>query len=105
MKIDPYQRNENPDEIREVCVKIIQGLRENKKNPDIKSFIFELEDLKGRIDQKNIIENIHEAIKSLNKNKLNNAIHYLSMILKKVGHTFSDDEDISNQAEDIAGID
>lgn len=52
MKIDPYQRNENPDEIREVCVKIIQGLRENKKNPDIKSFIFELEDLKGRIDQK-----------------------------------------------------
>ena len=75
MKKEPYLRNENPDETREVI---------------------NLENIIERTDQKNLRELIEKGIDNLDKDKIKSSIHYLNMALRMLGHTFTEEEDIEN---------
>ena len=53
MRKEPFLRNENPEEIREIIFKCVSKIRENQSDREIhKDVLFELGLLEGRIDQK-----------------------------------------------------
>ena len=55
MRKEPFLRNENPEEIREIIFKCVSKIRENQSDREIhKDVLFELGLLEGRIDQKNL---------------------------------------------------
>ena len=97
MKKEPLLRNENPEEIREVVFNSIAKIKENENDKEIhKDVLFELGLIEGRIDQKNLKELITKGIENLKENKITTSLHYLNMALAKLGHIFSEDEEIDN---------
>ena len=62
MRKEPFLRNENPEEIREIIFKCVSKIRENNIDKEIhKDVLFELGLLEGRIDQKNLKELISKC--------------------------------------------
>ena len=100
MRKEPFLRNENPEEIREIIFKCVSKIRENQSNREIhKDVLFELGLLEGRIDQKNLKELILKSIENLKEKKIQTSLHYLNMGLAKLGHVFSEKEEWDNTAD------
>ena len=100
MKKEPLLRNENPEEIREIVFNSITKIKENENDKEIhKDVLFELGLIEGRIDQKKLKELITKGIENLKENKITTSLHYLNMALAKLGHIFSEDEEIDNLAD------
>ena len=93
MKENPHLRNENPDEIREVLYLEVRNLRDLVDKEDLKEIKINLENIIQRTDQINLKELILKGIENIDKDKTKLAIHYLNMALRKLGHTFSEEED------------
>ncbi len=96
MKKEPYLRNENPDEMREVLYLEVKNLRDLSNKEDLKDIKINLENIIQRTDQKNLRELIEKGIDNLDNDKIKSSIHYLNMALRMLGHTFTEDEDIEN---------
>ena len=100
MRKEPFLRNENPEEIREIIFECVSKIRENKSDEEIhKDVLFELGLLEGRIDQKNLKELISKGIENLKEKKIQTSLHYLNMGLRKLGHIFSEKEEADNLAD------
>tara|TARA_B100001093_G_scaffold474930_1_gene500060 strand:- start:343 stop:654 length:312 start_codon:yes stop_codon:yes gene_type:complete len=96
MKKEPYLRNENPDEMREVLYLEVKNLRDLSNKEDLKEIKINLENIIQRTDQKNLRELIEKGIENLDNDKIKSSVHYLNMALRMLGHTFTEDEDIEN---------
>lgn len=96
MKKEPYLRNENPDEMREVLYLEVKNLRNLSNNEHLKEIKINLENIIQRTDQKNLKELIEKGLENLDKDKIKSSIHYLNMALRMLGHTFTKEEDIEN---------
>ena len=96
MKKEPYLRNENPDEMREVLYLEVKNLRDLSNKEDLKEIKINLENIVQRTDQKNLRELIEKGIENLDNDKIKSSVHYLNMALRMLGHTFTEDEDIEN---------
>ena len=96
MKKEPYLRNENPDEMREVLYLEVKNLRDLSNKEDLKEIKINLENIIQRTDQKNLKDLIEKGIENLDNDKIKSSIHYLNMALRMLGHTFTEDEDIEN---------
>lgn len=96
MKKEPYLRNENPDEIREVLYLEVKNLRNLSNNEDLNEIKINLENIIQRTDQKNLIELIEKGLENLDNDMIKSSIHYLNMALRMLGHTFTEEEDIEN---------
>ena len=96
MKKEPYLRNENPDEMREVLYLEVKNLRNLSNNEDLKEIKINLENIIQRTDQKNLIELIEKGLENLDNDKIKSSIHYLNMALRMLGHKFTEEEDIQN---------
>ncbi len=100
MRKEPFLRNENPEEIREIIFECVSKIRENKSDKEVhKDVLFELGLLEGRIDQKNLKELISKGIEHLKEKKIQTSLHYLNMGLRKLGHVFSEQEEVDNYAD------
>ena len=69
------------------------------EGPANKDVLFELGLLEGRIDQKNLKELISKGIENLKEKKIQTSLHYLNMGLQKLGHVFSEQEEVDNYAD------
>ena len=96
MKKEPYLRNENPDETREVLYLEVKNLRDLSNKEDLKEIKINLENIIQRSDQKNLKELIEKGLENLDNDKIKSSIHYLNMALRMLGHKFTEEEDIQN---------
>ena len=69
MKKEPYLRNENPDEIREVLYLEVRNLRDLVDKEDLKEIKINLENIIQRTDQINLKELILKGIENIDKDK------------------------------------
>ena len=96
MKKEPYLRNENPDEMREVLYQEVRNLRDLSSKQGLEEIKINLENIIQRSDQKNLKELIEKGLENLDNDKIKSSIHYLNMALRMLGHTFTEEEDIEN---------
>ena len=83
MKKEPYLRNENPDEMREVLYLEVKNLRDLSNKEDLKEIKINLENIVQRTDQKNLRELIEKGIENLDNDKIKSSVHYLNMAIFK----------------------
>ena len=96
MKKEPYLRNENPDEMREVLYQEVRNLRDLSSKQGLEDIKINLENIIQRSDQKNLKELIEKGLENLDNDKIKSSIHYLNMALRMLGHKFTEEEDIQN---------
>mgnify|MGYP001358000198 FL=1 len=96
MKKEPYLRNENPDEMREVLYQEVRNLRDLSSKQGLEEIKINLENIIQRSDQKNLKELIEKGLENLDNDKIKSSIHYLNMALRMLGHSFTEEEDIEN---------
>ena len=65
MKKEPYLRNENPDEMREVLYQEVRNLRDLSSKQGLEEIKINLENIIQRSDQKNLKELIEKGLENL----------------------------------------